>query len=210
MAGITAGSGTASYGKYKGIAPNCDLIITKVLNNLGSGFTEWIINGLAWCAYEQNAQVMNMSLGSEGYPDGRSLLSVAVENLCQQGFIVCCAAGNSGPGLETIGQPADAHSAVTVGVIDKSYHLADFSSRGSQDPSSAVYDKPNIVAPGHYTVAPRSQYCDFPPLENNYYTCLSGTSMATPVLSGCSALLLSYLQKSGDQSTAERVKKLTI
>lgn len=208
VAGIAMGSGTASDGRYKGISPNSELVIAKVLSNLGFGLTEWIVEGLNWCAYEQHAHVMNLSLGETGYPDGRSFLSVVVDNLSRQGFVMCVAAGNSGPKLETICQPGDAHNAITVGVIDKQYHLTDYSSRGSNKQASVVTNKPNIVAPGHQTIAPRSQYSKFPGVAGGKYACLAGTSMATPVIAGCSALLISYLQEKGEDTSPEHLKEL--
>ncbi len=69
VAGIIGGSGAASNGKYKGVAPDCMFFTAKVLRGNGSGSTSDVMAGIEW-AVQQGAQVINLSLGSDGACDG--------------------------------------------------------------------------------------------------------------------------------------------
>lgn len=195
VAGIIAGSGAASGGRYAGVAPDADLLVGKVIDGDGSGFSSDIIAGMEW-AVAQGADIVNMSLGSSTPSAGTDLLSQAVNTLSAQSdtlFVV--AGGNSGPGGTTIGAPAAADSALTVGAVDSASVIAPFSSRGPRLGDGAV--KPDITAPGVAVIAPRAKGTpvgdvdpDGPigPVDDNY-TALSGTSMATPAVAGAAALL---------------------
>jgi hypothetical protein len=100
---------------------------------------------------------------------------------------------------ESICVPADSASAVTVGAIDKKRHLAPFSAQGSSDPASPLFGKPNCVGPGVDVVAARSSTAHFSPSEvvDARHIRLSGTSMATPAVAGCLALLKSKARSLG-------------
>ncbi|MGW3648324.1 S8 family serine peptidase [Streptomyces sp. NPDC000878] len=195
VAGIVAGSGAASDGRYEGVAPGADLLIGKVMDAGGSGFSSDIIEGMEW-AVAQGADVVNMSLGSRLPSPGTDPLSQAVNSLSAQGdslFVV--AAGNSGPGTTTIGAPAAADAALTVGAVDSTGALASFSSRGPRLGDGAI--KPDITAPGVAVISARAKGTVIGdidpagpqgPIDDNY-TALSGTSMATPAAAGAVALL---------------------
>ncbi|MEU3612244.1 S8 family serine peptidase [Streptomyces sp. NPDC006872] len=195
VAGIVAGSGAASGGRYEGVAPGADLLIGKVMDAGGSGFSSDIIEGMEW-AVAQGADVVNMSLGSRLPSDGTDPLSQAVNSLSAQGdslFVV--AAGNSGPGTTTIGAPAAADAALTVGAVDSTGALASFSSRGPRLGDGAI--KPDVTAPGVAVISARAKGTSIGdidpagpqgPIDDNY-TALSGTSMATPAAAGAVALL---------------------
>ena len=111
---------------------------------------------------------------------------MACEHAAQLGILVVVAAGNEGPQETTVTAPADAPSVISVGAVDKQFNLASFSSRGSRHPDSPLFGKPNCVAPGVGIRAPRAHGG-----PNNPYVAFSGTSMATPVVAGTYALLLS-------------------
>ncbi|EHR59580.1 S8 family serine peptidase [Saccharomonospora cyanea] len=184
VAGIIAGDGTASDGRYKGVAPDADLVIGRVLDGNGSGQESWILAGMEWAA--QRADVVNMSLGADLPDDGTAPLSQAVNRLTEQtGALFVVAAGNSGPGRGTIGSPASADAALTVGAVDGGDDLAEFSSRGPRFGDNAV--KPEITAPGVDVTAARASG-SFPPSEE-HYTGMSGTSMAAPHVAGAAALV---------------------
>ncbi|GAA3770581.1 hypothetical protein GCM10022206_06420 [Streptomyces chiangmaiensis] len=97
VASTIAGTGAASDGKEKGVAPGARLHVGKVLDNQGEGQESWILAGMEWAARDQHAKIISMSLGS-GPSDGSDPLSQAVESLSREtGALFTIAAGNSGP-----------------------------------------------------------------------------------------------------------------
>ncbi|MCT9111045.1 S8 family serine peptidase [Streptomyces mirabilis] len=186
VASTLVGSGAASGGRYKGVAPGAELAVGKVLDDTGHGQESWIIAGMEWAAHS-GAKVVSMSLG--GTASGPSdPLSETVDRLsASTGTLFVIAAGNAGPSDETVGTPGIADSALTVGAVDKSDHLASFSSRGPRLGDSAV--KPEITAPGVNITAARASGTSMGTPVDDYYTTASGTSMATPHVAGTAALV---------------------
>ncbi|MET9789594.1 S8 family serine peptidase [Streptomyces canus] len=186
VASTIVGSGAASDGKRKGVAPGAELLVGKVLDNTGHGQDSWIIAGMEWAA-RSGAKIVSMSLG--GTASGPSdVLSETVDELsASTGTLFVIAAGNSGPSEQTIGTPGIADSALTVGAVDKSDKLASFSSRGPRLGDSAV--KPEITAPGAAITAARAAGTTMGTPVDDYYTTSSGTSMATPHVAGAAALV---------------------
>ncbi|MGW9025479.1 S8 family peptidase [Streptomyces sp. NPDC055722] len=183
VASTIAGTGAASGGKEKGVAPGVRLHVGKVLNDSGEGQESWILAGMEWAARTAHAKIISMSLG--GSPsDGSDPLSQAVNQLsAETGALFTIAAGNSGPGSKTVAAPGAADAALTVGAVDGNDQLADFSSRGPRWSDSMV--KPEITAPGVDILAARSRYAG----GSGDYITMSGTSMATPHVAGAAALL---------------------
>lgn len=190
-AGILAGNGYASKGKYKGIAPEANILSIKVLDENGNGKTSDILSAVQWIIdtkdiYKTN--IINFSLGAIAqYRERRDPLVKAANKAIENGMIVIAAAGNSGPMKNTILSPATSRYVISVGAMNdnranvtKNYNIADFSSRG---PTMDRIRKPDLIAPG----------VDITSLSNENltnYTSLSGTSMAAPMVSGAAALLL--------------------
>ena len=186
VASTIVGSGAASNGRFKGVAPGAQLLVGKVLDNTGSGQASWIIAGMEWAAHS-GAKIVSMSLG--GTASGASdVLSETVDDLsASTGTLFVIAAGNAGPGEQTVGTPGIADTALTVGAVDKSDKLASFSSRGPRTGDFAV--KPEITAPGVSITAARAAGTTMgTPFDDNYTTA-SGTSMATPHVAGAAALV---------------------
>jgi subtilisin family serine protease len=185
VASTIAGTGAASNGRYKGVAPGAKLLDGKVCV-LGGCAESWILAGMQWAA-EQGADVVNMSLGGGDSP-GLDPMEEAVQTLTEQyGTLFVIAAGNSG-GDRTVGSPASADSALAVGAVDKQDDLAVFSSRGPRTGDAAI--KPEITAPGVDIVAAKSSTGEIDnPAPVDGYTTLSGTSMATPHVAGSAAIL---------------------
>lgn len=186
VAGIIGGSGAASNGKYKGVAPECTFYPAKVLRGDGSGNSSDVMAGIEW-AVQQGVQVINLSLGNEGACDGTDALSVLCDAAVRRGVAVCVAAGNSGPGASTVGSPGCAKTVITIGATTKGDQVAGFSSRG---PTSDGRVKPDLCFPGSSIVSCRAAGTSMGMPVDNSYTSASGTSMATPHASGTCALLL--------------------
>ncbi|NMO55676.1 S8 family serine peptidase [Actinoplanes sp. TBRC 11911] len=187
VASTIVGTGAASDGKYKGVAPGAKLLSAKVCEVEGCPESS-ILAGMQWAA-EQGATVANMSLGGDDTPDVDPIEAAVHDLTARYGMLFVIAAGNSGlAGDVTINSPGSAEDALTVGAVTKTKELADFSSRGPRTADATV--KPDITAPGVAIVAARSSASDLAPIDGNEaYTQLDGTSMATPHVAGAAALL---------------------
>ncbi|WP_283136882.1 S8 family serine peptidase [Rhizohabitans arisaemae] len=178
VASVVAGSGQASDGRHKGVAPGARLAIGKLGDR---SFTDSVLlAGMTWAAGEVKAKVVNMSLGG---PDGPEIDPVehAVNTLtAQHGTLFVVAAGNGGP--RSISSPGSADAALTVGAVDPDDRLAGFSSTGPRNWDKAV--KPDITAPGvDITAAAAAGTAPGP------YVAYRGTSMAAPHVAGAAAIL---------------------
>ncbi|MFF3559374.1 S8 family serine peptidase [Streptomyces sp. NPDC002574] len=185
-ASTVAGTGAASDGKERGVAPGAELIVGKVLGDNGSGAISGIIAGMEWAARTEHAKVINMSLGTPAWHTQDDPLSQAVNRLsAETGALFVIAAGNSGNSPYSVSAPGTADAALTVGAVDASDHLADFSSAGPRLNDDAL--KPDLTAPGVDVLAARSQYMNDG--GEGYYRSDSGTSMAAPHVAGAAVLL---------------------
>jgi subtilisin family serine protease len=186
VASTVAGSGAASGGLRKGVAPGASLLVGKVLNDSGWGDDSWVLAGMVW-AVNHGADVVSMSLGGD-YDDGTHPLSLAVNELSESSdtlFVI--AAGNAGPEPGTVSSPGSAKDALTVGAVDDADTMAFFSSRGPLVRSGAL--KPEVSAPGVGIIAARSAGTTLGDPVGERHTSMSGTSMATPHVAGLAAIL---------------------
>ncbi|AZR72129.1 peptidase S8 [Anoxybacter fermentans] len=186
VAATIAGTGEGNI-NYRGVAPGAALIGLKVLNSNGSGTTSDIDAAIQWCIDNKDIygiDIISMSLGSAGSSDGTDSTSQLLQQAYNAGIVPVVAAGNEGPADYTIGSPAAAEYAITVGaqgdVGEQGFFQAYFSSRG---PTADGRIKPDISAPGWYIMSAKAN-------TTNGYTEMSGTSMATPFCSGTIALML--------------------
>jgi serine protease AprX len=187
VAGIAAGDGTASNGKFKGVAPDAKLLAYKVLDSYGYGYMSDVIAGIE-AAVENKSDVISMSLGGFGDPD--DIMCQAVDNAFDMGSVVVVAAGNSGPQRFTITSPGCARKALTVGATKLDDSIAFFSSIGPVPETGQV--KPEVYAPGVNIMSAWARKGFMLPArdhEGKYYISLSGTSMATPHVAGVVALI---------------------
>ncbi len=113
-AAIAAGSGAASNGTYRGVAPEALLYTAKVLRNDGQGMMSDVMAGIEW-ATEQGVQVISLSLGGSGSCDGTDALCEMCDAAVEAGIVVCVAAGNDGPRSYTVGSPGCARQVITIG-----------------------------------------------------------------------------------------------
>lgn len=202
-AGDAAGNGYKSKGKYRGPAPEANLIGVKVLNRQGAGKVSTILAGIEWCIKNKvkyNIRILSMSLGARAFVSYREdPLCRAVHKAWDAGLCVCAAAGNDGPDGKTVNSPGIDPAVITVGALDdkKTFSLKDdsiayFSSRG---PTLDGRVKPDLVAPGSNIIALRAPDSTIDKYNRKsrvglWYISLSGTSMATPVCAGVAALIL--------------------
>ncbi|WP_063810438.1 S8 family peptidase [Kibdelosporangium phytohabitans] len=186
VASIIAGTGSASGGRYRGVAPGAKLLSAKVFDSSGQAPASQVMAGMQWAA-EHGAKVVNLSLGGP-VPDGADELSELVDTLTERtGALFVVAAGNSGSAPATVESPGVAASALTVGAVDREDKPAPFASRGPR--SGDAMAKPEIVAPGVGIVAARASGTSMGDPVGEQYTAASGTSMATPHVSGAAAIL---------------------
>jgi len=181
--------------RIHGVAPEADIIGIKVLDDEGSGQTSWVIEGME-AAVEAGADVISMSLGSMW--DGGGLTpdsKVLDEIVFKYNILSAVAAGNSFTNL-SIGSPGGSHGAITVGSsamrTPSAGIVSTFSSKGTTTDGRI---KPDISAPGGNLVNVKEAiYAGTSGMlaeeAGEEYIGLLGTSMATPVVAGCLALLL--------------------
>ncbi|NUP19620.1 MAG: S8 family serine peptidase [Streptomyces sp.] len=185
VASTIVGTGSASGGRNKGVAPGARLLVGKVLDDAGNGDASWLIDGMEW-ATANGAKVVSMSIGA-GPSDGTDPMSQAVNELTAgTGALFVIAAGNNGPVAQTVDTPGAADAALTVAATSKTDTLADFSSRGPRLDGAL---KPDIAAPGVNIVAARAAGTNMGDPVDDYYTSANGTSMATPHVAGAAAIL---------------------
>ncbi|ROT31669.1 peptidase S8 [Micromonospora sp. HM5-17] len=183
VASTIAGTGAASGGRNRGVAPGAKLLSGKVCDS-GTGCAESsILAGMQWAA-EQGATVVNMSLGGSDTPEVDPLEEAVQALTDEYGTLFVIAAGND-EAEGTINSPGSAEAALTVGALDRDGNLADFSSRGPRIGDGGL--KPDITAPGVDIRAARSG--DAYPGDPDPYLAMSGTSMATPHVTGAAAIL---------------------
>lgn len=215
VAGCVGGSGYASNGRYRGIAPACRFCIGKVLDQNGEGSIESMYRGLLWVLENRiryRIRVLNISvgIGSGGNKERMAELAGLLEAVWEQGIVVVCAAGNNGPGEDTISPLAKSRRVITVGCHEGGFFGArqdlceNYSGRGS---AGMPYRKPDLVAPGTDVISCNVKWQrNYRGVFRNAYLKKSGTSMATPVVSGAAAL---FLQKY-PYSNNEQVKRKMI
>ena len=200
VAGIIAGTGAASDGKFRGIAPDARLIGFEAgLPDPRSGDIEFesltVLEGFNWALANRakyDISIVSNSWGANGDFDGRSPVNIATLNLYKAGMLVLFAAGNEGSqGSHSLNKYSVAPWVLSVTAGDYFNQVPSFASRGTNTATSReAYDHPDLVAPGLGITSTRSLHSSLAAAGSTYYATKSGSSMATPHVAGVAALLL--------------------
>lgn len=208
ISAIIGGAGTASEGRYCGVAPGCNLISIKVLDRKGNGYASDVLAGLRWIRENKDRygiRIVNISVGSYSRKNmnENSALVRGVNAAWDDGLVVVVAAGNQGPGRMTITTPGISRKVITVGCSDDhkevnvmGNRMVDYSGRG---PTGACICKPDLVAPGSSIISCSN--------EPGRYMIKSGTSMSTPLVSGAIALLLEKYPDMNNRDVKLRIRE---
>ncbi|TQL22489.1 S8 family serine peptidase [Streptomyces sp. SLBN-134] len=227
VAGITAANGLFG-GKMSGAAPGAKIVSSRACTWSGGCTNVALTEGMIDLVTERGVDIVNMSIG--GLPalnDGNNARAELYTRLIDTyGVQLVISAGNSGPGANTIGDPALADKVISVGasvsrdtwaanygsVVEKKYAMMPFSSRGPREDGGFT---PTLTAPGAAINTIQTWMPGAPVAEAGYdlpagYGMLQGTSMASPQAAGASALLLSAAkQKRIDLTPAKLRTALT-
>ena len=170
-----AGTIAGAYDDFgvTGVAFNSEIMPIRVLGNDGTGYTSDIISGIRFAA-DNNADVINLSLGGGGYSQS---MADAIEYATNRGSVVVMAAGNSGGTSPEYPAAHAINYGLAVGAVDQYENLSNFSNLAGSTEINYV------TAPGVdvYSSIPGDSYAFY-----------SGTSMATPHVAGAAALLRGY------------------
>jgi len=204
LAGLITGSGAASNGAVKGVAPGANIVSLKIAGKDGSSDITHVMAALQWAVSFKDVykiRVVNLSLGTDSTQDYRiDPFNAAVERAWQSGLVVVVSTGNNGPGAGTINKPADDPFVITVGAVDDATTMGrgddlvpDFTGQGPTAANGLV--KPDLVAPGTHVVSSRAvgSYADvnYPSARiGTAYFKGSGTSFANAEVAGAATLIL--------------------
>ncbi len=164
MAGLIAGSGVSSQGRYTGVAPDARILDVQVAAADGSTSLSRVLAGLQAVAdaalADRSVRVVSLALSTGSpLPPSADPLARALDRMWARGLTVVVAAGNDGPAVGTVSSPGADPTMITVGTLDehatsvrRDDTVSDFSARGTE----FGVPKPDLVAPGVSLVSTRA------------------------------------------------------
>ena len=190
VAGIMGANGSYSKQRcYQGIAPKVNLVVIKVLDQKGNGNTANVLAGVDWLLKNKEkyqVRLLNISVGmlKNAREKEKQELLDAVEEVWSEKIFVASAAGNNGPFANSVTIPGISRKVLTVGCMDD-YGDETGMYTGKEGysgigPTDCCIVKPEILAPGTNVISCHA--------DGKTYSKKSGTSMATPVVTGALAL----------------------
>lgn len=203
VCGIIAGSGRLSGGRYKGMAPDCRILMGKILDGKGQGSVDSLIAGLKWILeYHQSAPVdiINISVGMGEIKEEskRKAVRELIRSAWRKGILIIGAAGNNGPTPGSISTLSKLPELIVVGCNDGGYATGPGSCAAYSASGEVHMKKPDLVAPGTGIISCNYSWRQTIGRRNSSpYIRKSGTSMATAIVSGAVAL---YLGQKGPES----------
>ncbi|RKR88509.1 pre-peptidase [Micromonospora pisi] len=225
VAGITAANDMLGNANFDGAAPGAKLVSARACSWGGGCTAAALSDGMVELVVNRGVDVVNLSIG--GLPalnDGNNARARLYDNLIRDyGVQLFISAGNSGPGVNTLGDPSTATDAVSVAagisqetylanygsVTRTPYQLFNFSSRGPREDGAF---KPSITAPGSALSTTPVWQPGIPVAEAGYQLppgiqMINGTSMSSPQATGAAALLLSAAKATGKDAAPEKLRK---
>ena len=187
VAGILCGDGTMSAGKYCGIAPKSHIVCCRVLDEKGEGSAAVVATAIRWVIAnraEYGIRILNLSFGSTERDNAAAMeLNVLAEEAWDCGLVVVASAGNSGPMPGSVTAPGSSKKVITVG--GDAMEL-----RPGRGPTPECVMKPELIAPSSGIMSTAGSMVHGNRRLRYSYIKRSGTSMATPMVSGAIAVLL--------------------
>ncbi len=203
MAATIAGSGAASDGQYRGVAPGASIYFQALLDSNGKLKLPDSIETLFLPAYQAGVRTHVNGWGRSG--NGYTSISAQIDSFVytHSDFLPLFGAGNSGPASSSVTSEANSKNALTIGssqvprpALSPDASFANQpSSSSSLGPAGDGRIKPELLAPGSAVVSACSSLIESNYDANDNYTLMGGSSMATAVAGGSVAVLREYLEK---------------